>query len=31
MSGYQFLAFIAAHNMRHNLQIAEALAQLGVK
>jgi len=31
MSGYQFLVFIAAHNMRHNLQIAEALAQLGVK
>ncbi len=31
MTAHQFLAFIAGHNMRHNAQIAETLAQLGAK
>jgi quercetin dioxygenase-like cupin family protein/uncharacterized damage-inducible protein DinB len=31
MSAYQFLVLMAAHNMRHNLQIAEAMAQVGGK
>jgi quercetin dioxygenase-like cupin family protein len=31
LSVHQYLALIALHNMRHNEQIAEALAQLGAK
>ena len=31
MSVHQYLALIALHNMRHNEQIAEALAELGAK
>ena len=29
LTSHQFLALVALHNMRHNAQIAEALAQLG--
>lgn len=31
MTMHQLLAYIAIHNLRHNAQIAEALAQLGAK
>ena len=31
MTAHQVIGFIAGHNMRHNAQIAETLAQLGAK